>query len=112
MPSGRCPILHLSQSLHSSYFLHILGVCVEKGHYCIVTELAKRGSLYSVLHSDGPLSQALRNRLALEKSARSSAAPATPKKIPLTIRLDEGCAWDSCAASHPMKPPPAPAIAR
>lgn len=32
------------------------------------TELAKNGSLYSVLHSDKSLSQELRNRLALESA--------------------------------------------
>lgn len=33
-----------------------------------MTELAKRGSLYTVLHSDTPLTQELRNRLALESA--------------------------------------------
>lgn len=56
------------QRLRSSYFLSILGACFEQGRYCLVTELAKRGSLFSVLHSKAPLSQELRNRLALESA--------------------------------------------
>lgn len=34
----------------------------------MVTELAKRGSLFSVLHSKAPLSSQLRVRLALESA--------------------------------------------
>lgn len=54
------------QSLKSKHVLRILGACFEKGRYCIVTDLAKNGSLYSLLQSARPLSDELRCQLALE----------------------------------------------